>query len=80
MDSLVRIIRIGSYAAGVLALALSVITKIAGIHLAGATPRGVLFFAGACFFCSLASGQVAGAAVSNAERAKDELKIKTAAA
>ncbi len=79
MDSLVRLIQVGSWAGGLLALAVALITKIAGVHLAGASPHGIVFFAGACFICSVASRELA-AAERKAEETKEGPKAKAAAA
>ena len=56
--SLLRMILLGSYMAGVAALLLAFGMRL-GLPLGNFTPRGVLIFSIACFLCALATREVA---------------------
>lgn len=55
--SLLRMILVGSYMAGVAALLLAFAMRL-GLSVVDLSPRGVLTFSIACFLCALATGEV----------------------
>ena len=71
--SFLRIILLGTYLAGVLGLALGVVTRLI-VPVAGLAPRGALVFSAACFLCTLATREVA----TTLEKLQEQSKARSA--
>ena len=76
MNLLVRIIQMGSYVVGLIALVAGVVLRLAPKVAVG--PRGAMLLAVVCFACAIASDGVA-AQLPKAEE-KEEVKTRAAAA
>ncbi len=75
--SILRLVFLGTYVAGMAALLLSVVIR-SGLPLATFSPRGALGFAGVCFLSTLATRKVM--ALVQASQAEAETKAKSAEA
>lgn len=73
--SFVRVILLGSYISGAVALLLGTLIRV-GMPFLGASPRGALSFAAVCFLFTLATREIAAVLAAP----KPEAKAKGAAA
>ena len=72
--SILRLLLLGTYIAGIVALLLGVAIRF-GLPTGTLGPRGALIFAGVCFLCTLATREVAA----SVESPKAEPKTSSAA-